>query len=97
MKLIFEWDANKANKNRKKHQIDVEEAKTIFCDPFLITFYDDFHSKREERYISIGYSARQRILLAVHTEQQTEEAVFIRIISSRKATPSERKIYEEKS
>ncbi len=94
MKLIFEWDAKKANKNR---QNEFEEAKTIFSDPFLITFYDDFHSKREECYISIGYSARQRIILVVHTEQQTEEAVYIRIISSRKATPSERKIYEEKN
>ena len=96
MELIFEWDANKARENIGKHNVSFEEAKTIFNDPFLITFSDEFHSDSEDRYISIGYSTRSRILLVVHTEyQESEESLLIRIISCRKAAPSEQKIYEE--
>ncbi len=38
MQLIFEWDANKARSNLNKHKVSFEEAKTLFNDPFLITF-----------------------------------------------------------
>jgi len=96
MKLTFEWDANKARINLSKHKVSFEEAKTLFNDPLLITFPDEYHSDTEERYISIGCSARGRILLVVHTERrETEDSVVIRIISCRKATPAERKTYEE--
>ncbi len=96
MELIFEWDAKKAQTNIKKHRVSFEEAKTIFADPHLITYLDEFHSESEERNISIGYSTQHRILLAVHTEyEQSDEALVIRIISCRKATPAERKYYEE--
>ncbi len=96
MKLVFEWDASKARTNRRKHGVSFEEAKTLFNDPFLVTFSDELHSDVEERYISIGYSARGRILLVVHTEhQRIGEATIVRIISCRKATASERKVYEE--
>ena len=96
MKLIFDWDAKKARSNIKKHKISFDEAKTIFLDPYLMTYPDRLHSFHEERYISIGYSIRNRILLVVHTErEETENAVVVRIISSRKATPEERRKYEE--
>ncbi len=92
MKLIFDWDARKDRANLKKHKIRFDEAKTIFLDPYVMTYPDKFHSDYEERYISIGYSTRNRILLAVHTEyEQEEDTLVIRIISSRKATPEERK------
>ena len=98
MKLIFEWDANKARDNIRKHKITFDEAKTIFDDSYLVTYSDEFHSDSEDRYISIGYSARNRILLAVHTEyQEAEETLVIRIISCRKATTSERKFYYEEN
>jgi len=96
MKLIFDWDAKKARSNIKKHKISFDEAKTIFLDSYLVTYPDRLHSFYEERYISIGYSTRNRILLAVHTEhEEAENTIVIRIISSRKATPEERKNYEE--
>jgi len=96
MELIFEWDAKKARDNSRDHKVGFDEAKTIFNDPYLVTYSDEFHSDSEERHISIGYSTQNRILLAVHTEyQETEETLIIRIISSRKVTPSERKFYEE--
>ena len=94
MKLIFEWDARKAQTNQRKHGIRFEEAKTVFSDPLLLTYPDDFHSQGEERYISIGYSRLTRLLLVVHTEQSTIDSLLIRIISCRKATPAERNTYE---
>ena len=96
MEVIFEWDANKAQINLRKHRISFEEAKTIFNDPYLLTYPDEFHSMQEERFISIGYSSQNRILLAVHTEnEESENRIIIRIISCRQATNNERKFYEE--
>lgn len=98
MKTIFEWDETKARINLEKHKISFNEASTIFSDPLLITFVDDFHSDKEERFISIGLSERNRVLLAVHTEREEKsEMIVIRIISCRKATQSERKRYEEEN
>jgi len=96
MKIVFEWDENKARMNQHKHRIDFEEARTLFNDPSLLTYRDERHSQSEERYISVGSSSRCRVLLAVHTERdQTEESLTIRIISCRKATASERQTYEK--
>ena len=98
MKTIFEWDALKARVNFEKHKITFDEASTIFTDPFLISFVDEFHSDKEERFISIGLSERNRVLLAVHTErEETSETIVIRIISCRKATQTERKRYEKEN
>jgi hypothetical protein len=91
MALGFEWDEKKAIANRRKHKVSFEEATTVFDDPFLATFPDAEHSGDERRYISIGASSRGRILVVVHTDRGAN----IRIISCRKATPSERKEYEE--
>ena len=95
MKLTFEWDAKKARSNLNKHKVGFEEAKTLFNDPFLLTFPDEHHAAHEERYISIGRSARGKILLVVHTEHREEDSVTVRLISCRKVTPSERRTYEE--
>lgn len=48
MELIFEWDVSKARINLKKHRISFEEAKTVFNDPLLLTYADEFHSETEE-------------------------------------------------
>jgi len=69
MELIFEWNANKARDNIRKHKVGFDEAKTIFNDPYLATYSDEFHSDSEDRYISIGYSTRNQILLAVRKPQ----------------------------
>jgi uncharacterized DUF497 family protein len=97
MLLIFEWDAEKADANRRKHRVGFEEARTVFNDPLLVSFPDEYHSETEQRLISIGAAADGRILLVVHTEMPVERnAALIRLISARKATASERRVYEEK-
>jgi len=94
--FIFEWNEEKAKTNLQKHKISFEEAETVFDNQFLITFPDDFHSIEEERFISIGYSNINRILLVVHTEQsENADEIVVRIISCRKATALEREIYEQ--
>ncbi|BAZ86122.1 BrnT family toxin [Dolichospermum compactum] len=91
MELGFEWHEQKAQENLKKHEISFEEAKTVFNDPLSITIADSQHSDDEERYIDIDLSNRSQLLIVVYTERQSN----IRIISSRKATNAERKIYEQ--
>jgi uncharacterized DUF497 family protein len=91
MKLSFEWDESKEKANMRKHNVGFDEGKTIFNDPFLLTFPDMDNSDDEERYISIGLSDRDRILVLIHTDRQGT----IRIISCRKATTRERRYYEE--
>jgi len=91
MMLNFEWDEEKAKANLKNHRVSFEEATTVFSDPFSITIPDPDHSTEEERYIDIGNSDRGRVLVVVYTERE----ITIRIISCRKATPTERRRYEE--
>ena len=95
MKLVFDWDEDKARRNRSKHKITFDEARTVFGDPFLVTFPDDYHSQDEERFISLGTSSKNRVILVVHTEEAEDDAVVIRFINARKATPAEREIYEK--
>ncbi len=91
MDLAFEWDEAKARENLRKHKVGFEEGKTIFNDPFLLTFSDIDTSDEEERYVNIGLSAKDRVLVLIHTERQGK----IRIISCRKAKAWERRYYEE--
>ncbi len=91
MKLSFEWDEEKAKANLKKHKVSFDEAATVFTDPFPITIPDPDHSVVEQRYVDIGASDMGHVLVVVYTERGAN----IRIISCRKATSSERKLYEE--
>ena len=90
MVLEFEWVADKAVENLKNHRVSFEEAKSIFNDPLLLTFPDPEHSDHEHRIISIGISSHSRILLVVHTDRRGK----VRVISCRKATAKEKKLYE---
>jgi uncharacterized protein len=88
----FEWDEVKARSNSDKHGVTFTEATTIFADPFLLTFVDDVHGDAEDRFISIGESEQQRLLLVIHTERNYR----IRLISARRATRKEQKTYEQR-
>jgi uncharacterized DUF497 family protein len=66
--MEFSWDRVKANANLRKHRVSFEEAKSVFNDPHLLTFPDEWHSDAEERQISIGLSSINRLLLIIHTD-----------------------------
>ncbi len=88
--MDFEWDPHKVEINLRKHGVSFTEAGTVFGDDFAVAVPD--HSKTEDRYITVGWSKRGRLLIVSHTDRRDER---IRIISARELTRSEQKAYEE--
>ena len=91
MALQFEWDSKKSQSNKRKHGITFEEASTIFGDPLSITIDDSAHSIGEDRFVTIGTSVNDKLIVVAHTERND----IIRIISARKATRNEKRQYEQ--
>jgi uncharacterized protein len=89
--LKFEWNPEKAKTNFQKHGVTFEETCTVWFDEFAAFLQDPVHSNTEERFLMIGYSAKNNLLIVSFTERNEK----IRIISSRKATKNERKRHEE--
>ena len=89
--MEFEWDPQKAETNRTKHQVTFQEAASVFGDPLAVTFDDPDHSVNENRYITFGRSQYRRLLVVSHTEH----AGRTRIINARLMVRKERKVYEE--
>ena len=83
----------KGGLNRRKHRVSFEEAATVFGDPLSLTYPDPDHSAWEQRFVTVGTSIKNRILIVAHTDREDD----VRIISVRKATRRERKYYEEKN
>jgi uncharacterized DUF497 family protein len=94
MALRFTWDPRKAAANKRKHGIDFAEAATAFGDPLSLTIPDPDHSEAEDRFLLVGRSVLERLLVVVHVERATDD---IRIISARRASRRERVQYEEDS
>ena len=88
--MRFEWDGSKADSNLKKHRVSFDEAVTVFYDPLAPTFDDPDHSQDESRLVTVGYSARGRLLVVCDVERGR----VVRLISGRRATPRERKRHE---
>ncbi len=91
MALEFEWDETKAATNRSAHKVSFEEATTAFGDQESLTIPDPDHSDEEERFILLGRSHWDRILVVIHTERGDR----IRIIRARKATAAEKLKYAQ--
>ena len=89
--IKFEWDENKNNINKQKHNISFEEAKTAFYDDNALMIDDPEHSEQEERFILLGISTKANLLVVCHCYRESD--TVIRIISARKATKNETKQY----
>jgi uncharacterized DUF497 family protein len=87
----FDWDDAKARSNERKHGVSFEEAASVFFDWGQVTRSDPRHSTNEVRFVTIGISVRDRLLVVVHADHDDD----VRIISARPATRLERQIYEE--
>lgn len=96
MRYTFEWDPIKAKHNQRKHGVSFDRAAEVFADRLAISIADAEHSGEEDRWISLGRSRGETLLVVVHTflEVSTEEWE-IRIFSARKATKREIRQYEE--
>ena len=91
MALQFAWDARKAAANLRKHGVSFAEAATAFGDPLSLTIPDPDHSQDEDRFLLIGRSTRQHLVVVTHAERGDT----IRMISARRASRRERIAYEE--
>ena len=89
--MKFEWDSQKARINLQKHGIAFEEASMVFGDPLAGTIPDPLHSTEEARFVTIGLSPAQRLVVVVHTDRDDR----IRIISARLPTRGEKKKHEK--
>jgi len=89
--IAFTWDDRKAKDNLRKHGVSFEEATTAFTDERARLKHDPEHSRDEDRFILLGFSAKLRMLVVAHAYRQAETE--IRVISARKATRNERKQY----
>jgi hypothetical protein len=88
--LRFEWDARKSRSNKAKHGVSFEEARTAFLDENARVIPDSDHAA-EDRFVLLGLSAQLRVLVVCHCYRESDR--LIRIISARKADPSERSQY----
>ena len=89
--MEFEWDEKKHRANIGKHGVDFAEASTVFGDPLELSILDPDHSTGEHRFLSVGLSARGRVLVVSYVERTTNRS---RIISARRASLRELRDYE---
>ncbi len=88
--MRFEWDEEKEKINIEKHGVDFKTAVQVFLDENRIELFDDVHSLYEDRYLAIGLAGEKMlVLLVVYTDRKG----ILRVISARKATNTERKLY----
>ena len=87
--ISFVWNQTKAQENLKKHGVAFEQAAEVFFDPFLRVV--DTNSEVQVRDAIIGMDSRWNLLFVVHIAFEDET---LRLISARKATRSERQLYE---
>ncbi len=89
--MKVDWDPQKAAVKLLNHGVSFEEAASVFGDPLAATVPDPDHSTDERRFITMGVTLAQRLLVVVHTDRADQT----RIISARAATRGEKKKYEE--
>ena len=92
--MEFEWDQRKNQANYAKHKINFELARKVFDDP-LAAFRFDRVVNGEERWLAVGKALQLHVLVVVHTCRSHADQEVIRIISARRATSRERRLYEE--
>ena len=90
--MVFNWNEEKADSNLRKHGVSFEEAATVFSDEELLIMTDEDYYGSEERYLVLGHSRMSRILIVCHCYRGKDDSI-VRIISARKATKTEEKLY----
>jgi len=88
---FYEWDPDKELANIKKHGVSFIEAATVFDDEDVTYLMDSKNSITEERFLAIGYSEELNMLSVCHCLRENDN--LTRIISARKPTKAEIKLY----
>jgi len=94
--MKFEWDKKKESINIQKHGVTFEQAAYVFSDKYALSRYDDKHSEDEDRWILLGKSLQNTLLVVVHTFRDKNGEEVTRIISARKATRKEQESYQRR-
>ena len=95
MHYNFAWDPIKAKANARKHKVSFERAAEVFLDPFALSIFDEDHSAKEDRWITMGKDKSDVVLVIIHTfDEADKNQPTIRVISARKANKNERKQYD---
>jgi uncharacterized DUF497 family protein len=97
MRYRFEWNADKARRNRAKHGVSFRLATGVFRDPMAISVFDEDHSVAEDRWVTIGHSLEGKLLVVVHRIHEAGLVKTVRLISARRATRREKRQYEEET
>ena len=92
--MNFEWDADKAQSNLRKHQVSFEEAARVFLDPSRIETFDGREDYGEDCWKTVGL-VEPALLAVVYTIRSDEDGEIIRLISARKADGFEQTQYRE--
>lgn len=92
--MRFTWDERKNRANQSKHGLGFETAILVFDDPFHISVVDR-ELDGELRWQTIGMVRGIQILLVAHTVLESDGEELVRIISARKATRQERRLYAQ--
>jgi uncharacterized protein len=92
--MRFEWDDEKNRRNLAKHRISFDAARLVFDDPRALSQLDRVDAG-EERWQTIGLAGGIAVLLVAHTSREQDGEEVVRIISARKATPRERRAYDQ--
>jgi uncharacterized DUF497 family protein len=87
--MNFTWGDTKHQTNLRDHHVDFRDAVGVFFDDCALTGEDE-DAEGEQRLVTMGRDFLDRVLIVVYTERDDDE---IRIISARKASPGERKVY----
>ncbi len=87
---MVEWDRQKADANRLKHGIELADVVVALVDEFAITRADD--DSDEERFVAIGMDGLGRVVVVSYAWRGDD----VRLISARRATPRERRLYEDR-
>lgn len=94
--MEFLWDPAKDRLNRAKHGIDFRTASLVWDDPYHRIVFDRVESG-EERWWAVGRAASIVIVVVVHAYPAADDDHTVRIIGARKATPRERRRYEQEA
>ena len=92
--MRFEWDEAKSRTNLAKHKISFGTAALVFDDPHASSSLERV-VEGEQRWQTLGMIGGGVVVLVAHTWTEEDGGEVIRIISARKATSSERRVYEE--
>ena len=87
--MKFEWDETKRQTNLRDHKLDFADAEIVFTG-ITFTFEDDRFEYGEDRFITLGL-LREMVVVIAHTERKDT----VRMISMRKATKNEQRLYFE--